>query len=98
MQWEIVLLDAYAPGLTDNVQRFCWSRGYVVKTHGGGASMVAQTNDTDHHQHVRRRYIALETDLHIRKVRAQGGGMVSLTREEIFDIMIKVMSDRQLHL
>ncbi len=22
-QWELVLLDAYAPGLTDNVQRFC---------------------------------------------------------------------------
>ena len=60
--------------------------------------MVAQTNDTDHHQHVRRRYIALETDLHIRKVRAQGGGMVSLTREEILDIMIKVMSDKELHL
>ena len=25
---EVVLLDAYAPGLTDNVQRFCWGRGY----------------------------------------------------------------------
>jgi len=27
-RWEIFFLDAYAPGLTDNVQRFCWRRGY----------------------------------------------------------------------
>ena len=27
-EWELFLLDAYAPGLTDNVQRLCWSRGY----------------------------------------------------------------------
>ena len=25
-EWEVFLLDAYAPGLTDNVQRLCWSR------------------------------------------------------------------------
>ena len=70
-QWDIVLLDAYAPGLTDNVQRLCWSRGYIVITHGGGASMVAQTNDTDHHWYVRKRYIELATDRLIRKARAQ---------------------------
>ena len=46
-RWEIFLLDAYAPGLTDNVQRFGWLRGYLIFTHGGGASMVCQTNDTD---------------------------------------------------
>ena len=27
-KWEIFFLDAYAPGLTDNVQRLCWNRGY----------------------------------------------------------------------
>ena len=26
-QLELFFLDAYAPGLTDNVQRFCWSMG-----------------------------------------------------------------------
>ena len=56
-RWEIFLLDAYAPGLTDNVQRFGWSRGYIVFTHGGGASMVTQTNDTDLHQWTRKRFI-----------------------------------------
>ena len=80
-QWEFFLLDAYAPGLTDNVQRLCWTRGYICLTHGGGASMVAQTNDTDHHAHVRKRFIELQTLLMIKKARTMGGGMVDLTAE-----------------
>ena len=97
-QWEFFCLDAYAPGLTDNVQRLCWSRGYIELTHGGGASMVAQTNDTDHHAHVRKRFIELQTHLMIKKARSMGGGMVDLNDEENIDIMIEVMSDRNLHL
>ena len=61
------MLDAYAPGLTDNVQRLCWSRGYICLTHGGGASMVAQTNDTDHHKPVRQRFSDLQTMLMFEK-------------------------------
>ena len=38
-QWELWGGDAYAAGLTDNIQRQCWQ--YVSVTHGGGASMVA---------------------------------------------------------
>ena len=49
-KWEFILLDAYAPGLTNNVQRLCWQRGYIVVTHGGGASMICQTNDTGLHR------------------------------------------------
>ena len=97
-QWEIILLDAYAPGLTDNVQRLCWRRGYINITHGGGASMILQTNDTDHHEHVRKRYIELEMQNIITKSRMQGGGMAALTTEENIDIMIRVMSDVDLHL
>lgn len=97
-RWEFVFLDAYAPGLTDNVQRLCWTRGYILVTHGGGASMVAQTNDTDHHQHVRKRFIDKQTALVISKARRAGGGLVDLTKEENIDIMIEVMSDPELHL
>ena len=97
-RWELFLLDAYAPGLTDNVQRLCWSKGYVEITHGGGASLVAQTNDTDHHLWVRKRFIEIQTDRLIRKARGRGGGLVDLTREENIDIMIEVMSDLDLHL
>ena len=60
-EWDFFLLDAYAPGLTDNVQRLMWSRGYISITHGGGASMILQTNDTDHHEHVRKMFIDLQT-------------------------------------
>jgi hypothetical protein len=38
-------------------------RGYVDITHGGGATMVAQTIDTDHHEAVRKRFIELVTEL-----------------------------------
>ena len=97
-RWEFFLLDAYAPGLTDNVQRLCWSRGYICLTHGGGASMVAQTNDTDHHLHVRKRFIEMQTNLMIQKARKSGGGMVDLKPEENIDLMVRVMSDQELHL
>ena len=60
--------------------------------------MVAQTNDTDHHAHVRKRFIELQTELMIRKARRMGGGMVDLTAEENVDIMIRVMDDVDLHL
>ena len=61
-RWKIFFLDVYAPGLTNNVQRLCWQRGYILITHGGGASMIAQTNHADHHQHVRKRFIHRASD------------------------------------
>ena len=97
-KWEVILLDAYAPGLTDNVQRLCWSRGYICPTHGGGASMIVQTNDTDHHEHVRKRFIEVQTQRLITKTRMQGGGMAELDLRENIDCMITVMSDLDLHL
>ena len=56
-----MLLDAYAPGLTNNIQRLCWQRGYIVVTHGGGASMIVQTNDTGLHKDVRANFNDLQT-------------------------------------
>ena len=64
-RWELFFLDAYAPGLTDNVQRACWQRGRILVAHGGGASVVCQTNDTDLHVSFRKK---------LRKVRKAGGG------------------------
>ena len=72
--------------------------GYICLTHGGGASMDAQTSDTDHHAHVRKRFIELQTHLMIKKARTMGGGMVDLTPEENIDIMIEVMSEPDLHM
>ena len=97
-KWELFFLDAYAPGLSDNVRRACWLRGRVLLTHGGGASMVAQTNQTDLHLWVRKRFIELQQDLMITKARLAGGGMADCTREENISIMIEVMSDLELHM
>ena len=57
-----------------------------------------QTNDTDHHQWVRKRYTELQTDRLIKKARRRGRGLVELTREDNIDFMIEVMSDLSLHL
>ena len=97
-RWELFFLDAYAPGLTDNVQRACWQRGKILVTHGGGASAVCQTNDTDLHLWVRKKFMELQQELMVRKSRKAGGCMVDLTREENIDVMIEVMSDAELHL
>jgi len=60
-RWRVMLMEAYGPQMSDNVRRLCWSRGYVVIIHGGGATGVTQVNDTDCHQHLRREYVAVET-------------------------------------
>ena len=92
-QWAFIHLDAYALGLTDNVQRLCWTRGYIVVTHGGGASMILQTNDTLHHKEVRSSFIDKQGQRMIRKARNAGGGMVDLAAEENIELMIEVMGD-----
>ena len=59
-RWRILLLDAYSAHLSERVRRAAWHKGYVVITHGGGASSVAQPNDTDLHAPLRRKYCELE--------------------------------------
>ena len=59
---------------------------------------MVQTNDTDHHLWVRKRFLEKQTALMITKGRASGGGLVDLTREQNIDVMIEVMSDVNLHL
>ena len=88
---------AYAPGMTDNVQRICWWRGHVKSTYGG-VSAVCQTNDTDHKLCVRATFIEKQIGTMIQKARIRGGGLVDLTREENIDIMLEVMSELGLHL
>ena len=93
-----MLLDAYAPGLTNNVQRLCWSKGYIVVTHGGGASMICQTNDVGLHKDVRSDFIELQTAKLLEHARTRGGGLVDLTPEENITLMTEVMSNKDLHL
>jgi hypothetical protein len=54
-------LQPHCVVLSDN--RFIEMLGRIEMTHGGGASMFAQTNDTDIHAHVRQRFIELQRSL-----------------------------------
>ena len=59
-RWEGWLGDAYAPGLSNNIQMQCWGKGYQSFTHGGGASMICQTNDTEVHKPMRKEFCSMQ--------------------------------------
>ena len=52
-------------------------RGYIVIIHGGGATGITQTNDTDLHQHQRRLYTEKEMAEMLRLARINPGKMPS---------------------
>ncbi len=90
--------DAATQHMTDNVRRLCWSRGYVIIIHGGGATPVAQTPDTDLNQHIRRMYVAKEAELLIHLMRVVPGCVPSPKPEQCIDMMVEVLQSTDLHL
>ena len=65
--------------------------------HGGGATPVGQTPDTDLNEYVRDNYGAKESALLLEKMR--GGQVVpSLSHEECMMVMLEVLSDPALHI
>ena len=96
-EWRILLLDAYAPQMSDNVRRLAWMHGYIVVIHGGGATGITQTNDTDLHQHQRRLYTEKEMAEMLRLARINPGKMPSAMVEQCIDWMAEVWGQRALH-
>ena len=96
--WRVLLLDAYAPQMTDNVRRLAWSKGYIVLIHGGGSTGVMQPNDTDLHQHLRRLYIEKETANGIFQSRLRPGHTVIPREEDCIDWIASVWESPDLHL
>ena len=96
-EWRIIMGDDFGPHKTDNVRRLCWKRGYVLIIHGGGATPVAQTPDTDLNEHVRRDYSAKESIELINQMR-DGVPVPRLKHEQAIDLMYDVLSDTTLHL
>ena len=64
--------------------------------HGGGATPVCQTCDTDLNEHVRRDYGNKESRLLLEKMR-NGQVVPKLKPEECMLLMLEVLSDPQLH-
>ena len=94
--WRILFADDYRAHKTENVFHLCWERGYVLIVHGGGATPVAQTPDTDLNEDVRRRYGNKESALLMEKMR-YGQVVPKLSHEECLDLMWDVLSDADLH-
>ena len=94
--WRIIFADAFAAHKTENVFALCWSRGYVLILHGGGATPVAQTPDTDLNEQVRRLYGNRESAILMEKMRC-GQVVPKMTNEECMDLMHSVLCDKELH-
>ena len=97
-RWEAWLGDAYAPGLTNNIQMQCWQKGYQSFTHGGGASMIGQTNDTELHKPLRKGFSDYQEELVLQKTLNSGGGLKQCTDEENIMLLATVLSDPAIHL
>ena len=96
-KWRIMMADDYGPHKSDAVSDLCWSRGYVMVAHGGGATPVAQTPDTDLNQHVRREYSAKESVELMYQMRT-GVAVPCAKKETSMDMLHDVLSQKRLHL
>ena len=97
-RWRIIMADDYAAHKSDNVWRLCWERGYVLVIHGGGATPVGQTVDTDLNQHVKRDYMARETVELMSQFRDTDIPVPSVKQTTAMDMMTDVLSNTDLHL
>ena len=96
-QWRILFADDMRAHKTENVWNLCWERGYILILHGGGATPVAQTPDTDLNEHVRRLYGNKEAALLMEKMR-NGQSVPRCSHEECMDLMHSILSDKELHM
>ena len=97
-RWRLLLLDAYAPQMSDAVRRLCWQRGYIVIIHGGGATGVTQVNDTDLRQHLRKTYVEHEMAAMIKEARLNPDSIPVPKCEQCVTWMANIWSNPQLHL
>lgn len=96
-EWRIIIADAFSAHLAPQVFNLCWSRGYVLITLGGGITPVVQTCDTDLNQHVKRKYMELET-LNLLQQMRDGVCVPHNSPECCIDLMAEVLMNTSLHL
>ena len=96
-RWRILLLDAYSAHLSDRVRVCAWHRGYVVITHGGGASCIAQTNDTDLHAFLKRLYMELEMADALEQMRLRPRGVPCPRKEDVIGWICCIWANTELH-
>ena len=92
------MLDAYSAHLTERVRRCAWHKGYVVITHSGGASSVAQTNDTYLHGHLKRGYCEMKMTDVVGQMRVRPRGGQCPRRQDVIGWVACLWSSEPLHL
>ena len=97
-RWRIIMADDYGPHKSQNLFRLCWQRGYVLIVHGGGATPVAQTVDTDYNQHAKREYTNLEARELISQFRGTAVAVPKVKQESCCDLMHSVACRKDLHM
>ena len=95
--WRILLVDDFGPHKTDAVRRLAWRRKYIVIVHGGGATSVAQTNDTDQNQHVRRIYTEEESHVLLHKSATLAQKVPVLDHEQTIRIFGEIWQRDDVH-
>ena len=96
-RWRIIWADDFSAHKTENSKRLAWHRGYVRMVHGGGATAVGQTPDTDLNQPVRKGYTELESAYILQEMK-RGVGVPKTKHTQGIDMMVKVLSNPKLHL
>ena len=96
-EWRIIVADAFSAHLSPQVFNLCWNRGYVLITFGGGITPVIQTCDTDLNQHVKKRYLELETAELLQQMR-DGIVVPHCSPEQCIDMIAEVLMNTSLHL
>ena len=96
-RWRIMFADDFGAHKSDAIRRLCWERGYVLILHGGGATPVGQTCDTDLNEWVRKGYITLET-AELLRLFQRGEAVPKVPEETMIDMMVEVLSDPNIHL
>ena len=60
--WKILLLDSYKAHFSEDIERCCWERGYLVLYHYGNTTGVLQVNDTHLRAFFKRIYLDYEEE------------------------------------
>ena len=72
-EWKILLLDSYRAHWSEDIERCCWQRGYLVLYHYGNTTGVMQVNDTHVHAPFKRLFVAFEAPSFAEKAMSDPG-------------------------
>ena len=81
--FAIYVLDDYSVHLQTELCDALLKKGYILIIIGGGVTGDIQVNDTHYHHQLKQKYRDLESDLMIRKLRAETGKVPSPTRDDM---------------